>query len=281
MITNTQIGYCGRLGNQLFQYAILKAISNKTGYQIILPTTLSNRIWHGQKCILSYFKLPSCIYSDVSMEFLYEEPESRYYDENIYSIPDNTNLSGFFQHPKYYEHLQEDLRLEFELIESIQNKILQLLSTYTKPTVSLHMRRGDLSDGSTGNPIDVTWSNDYSKGSVVSNYYTSALSIIPYDSTIFLFTGGSRDGKVNPADIQWCLENFNDSRIVYLDNLSDIETFALMTMCDYNITSFASTFSWWASFLNKNENVIAPKVYYPTYTSLTADLVYPKNWTLI
>lgn len=281
MITNTNIGYDGRLGNQLFQYAILKSISNKTGYQIVLPTDLSTRTWHGQECMLKYFKLPSCEYSDEPPKYIYKESNPRYYDNNIYNIPDNTSLSGFFQHPNYYVDLQNDLRIEFELHESIQNKILQLLSNYKNSTVSLHMRRGDLSDGSTGNPVDVAWSNDYSKGSIIENYYTNALSIIPSDSTIFLFTGGSRNGKVNVSDIQWCVNNFNDSRIIYLDNLSDIETFALMSMCDYNITSFASTFSWWASFLNKNENIISPKLYYPSLPSLTPDLVYPKNWTLI
>lgn len=281
MITNVHIGHSGRLGNQLFQYAILKAISNKTGYQITLPTDLSTRVWHGQECVLGNFKLPSCRYSDTQPKFMYEEPDPRYYDDGIYNIPDNTSLSGFFQHPGYYVGMQNDLRVEFELHESIRNKILQLLSNYKTPTASLHMRRGDLSDGSTGNPVDVAWSNDYSKGSVVANYYTTALSMIPSDSTIFLFTGGSRNGKVSANDIQWCMEHFNDSRIIYLDGLSDIETFTLMSMCDYNITSFASTFSWWASFLNKNENIIAPKIYYPSNPSLTPDLVYPKNWTLI
>ena len=32
MITHKSIGYSGRLGNQMFQYAALKALSLKTGF---------------------------------------------------------------------------------------------------------------------------------------------------------------------------------------------------------------------------------------------------------
>ena len=34
MITCKNLGYLGRLGNQIFQYAMLFAISKKTGYEI-------------------------------------------------------------------------------------------------------------------------------------------------------------------------------------------------------------------------------------------------------
>ena len=37
MITHKSIGYSGRLGNQMFQYATLKALSLKTGYKMFLP----------------------------------------------------------------------------------------------------------------------------------------------------------------------------------------------------------------------------------------------------
>lgn len=279
MITNLQIGYNGRLGNQLFQYAILKSISIKTGYQIALPLDLFERSWHGQKCILNNFKLPSCTFINTNFEYLYEELDARYYDTNIYNVPDNTNFNGFFQNPNYYVNIKDKLRDEFEIKDDIKSKIYKILSKYKNTTVSLHIRRGDLSDGT--NPIDTDWSNNFSNGSILYNYYNSALSIIPTNSTIFLFTGGSRNEKTNSNDIDWCISNFNDTRIICIDGLNDIETFTLMTMCDYNITSFSSTFSWWASFLNKNENIIAPKIYYPAHPSLIPDLVYPKNWTLL
>jgi hypothetical protein len=281
VITNLQIGRSGRLGNQLFQYAILKVLSVKNGYDIVLPPDVFTRVWHGQKCALDSFKLPSCIFTNPSVQYQYVESDPRGYDLDITKVPDNTTFSGFFQHPGYYNEMQECLRVEFELQDNLQVDTQKILSQYKNTTVSLHIRRGDLTDGSTGNSNDIGWSNDFSKGSVMESYYKKALSMVPLNSTIFLFTGGSKNNGSNSSDLDWCKNHFKDGRIIYVDNLADIETFALMSSCDYNITSFASTFSWWASFLNKSNNVIAPRMYYPSYPSLTPDMVYPKNWTLI
>jgi len=49
MITFHELGRAGRLGNQLYQYALLKGVSVKTGHPIHLPD-LSKRVWHGQQC---------------------------------------------------------------------------------------------------------------------------------------------------------------------------------------------------------------------------------------
>ena len=48
MITFSKLGKYGRLGNQLFQYAILIVIREKIGYEIKLHD-LSKTVWHGQK----------------------------------------------------------------------------------------------------------------------------------------------------------------------------------------------------------------------------------------
>ena len=37
MITFAQLGRYGRLGNQLFQYAMLKSVSLATGYEMKIP----------------------------------------------------------------------------------------------------------------------------------------------------------------------------------------------------------------------------------------------------
>lgn len=276
MITFSQLGSYGRLGNQIFQYALLKSVNIKTGYDIVLPHNLYNRTYHGQKCLLNNFKLPSCNYGKISFEHMFTEKQNRLYDEEVYTIKDNTNFSGFFQNPNYYTNIREELINEFEMIDPIQEKINNYLNS-KGTTVSLHVRRGDISDGT--NPIDTSWSNDFSIGSVQYEYYKKSIDSIPENSTILLFTGGSRKNTTDD-DIKWCKEHFKDERIVFVDGFNDIETFGLMKSCDYNITSFASTFSWWASFLNKNNNVIAPKKYYPS-ENIEPSTIYPKNWKLL
>jgi hypothetical protein len=277
MITFNEIGRYGRLGNQLFQVAILKVVSIKRGYDIILPKNVNLRNHHGQNCLLKNFKFKSITYGDPIIKYLFSEKSDWNYDEDVFLIPDNTNFFGFFQNPKYYTPYQDDLIEEFQLIYEIENKIDHILEKYKNHTVSLHVRRGDMTDGT--NPSDAKWANDISENSIIINYYKKALTMIPEDSTIFLFTGGSRVTD-NKNDYEWCRENFKDNRIIFVDFLNDIESFALMKRCNYNITSFVSSFSWWASFLNKNKNIIAPLNFYPS-RNISINDFYPTNWTLI
>ena len=68
MITFTQLGRYGRLGNQLFQYAAIKSVSLETGHSLKIPNP-DNMVWQNQKCYLSDFKL--------DCEFLSEQDYSR------------------------------------------------------------------------------------------------------------------------------------------------------------------------------------------------------------
>ena len=279
MIAFSQIGELGRLGNQLFQYALLKSVSLKTGYEIALPD-LTERKWHGQKCLLNNFKLPSCNFTKMNHIYEFEEIGSRLFDKRVFEVNDQTDFFGFFQHPKYYTDIKDALRNEFELCDNLHGKVKSYLSQYKKETVSLHIRRGYASDGT--NPVDSVWTNDFSKGSYMHEQYSKALNDIPENCDILLFTGGSRKKDADYiSDLDWCKKHFKDERITFVDDLNDIETFGVMTQCNYNITSFSSTYSWWASFLNKNENIIAPKTYYPTLPNLKPEDVYPDNWNLI
>lgn len=277
MITFSNIGNYGRLGNQLFQIALLKVVSLKTGYDIVLPKDTNRRNHHGQNCLLNNFKFKTIKYGDPIIKYSYSEKSEWNYDERVFKVPDNTDFFGFFQNQKYYSPYQTELVEEFELIDEIQNKIESILKTCNNNTVSLHVRRGDLTDGT--NPPHAEWGNDVSENSIVINYYKKALSLVPENSTVFLFTGGSRSND-NSSDFDWCKKNFKDSRLVFVDFLNDIESFALMKSCDYNITSFVSSFSWWASFLNKNKNIIAPLNFYPG-SKIDVKDYYIENWNLI
>jgi hypothetical protein len=61
MITFHKLGELGRLGNQLFQYAALKGLALKNGYEVKIPNpqTMS---WHGQTSLLDKFNI-ECEYA--------------------------------------------------------------------------------------------------------------------------------------------------------------------------------------------------------------------------
>jgi len=279
MITFSQLGNYGRLGNQLFQYALLKSVSLKNGYEIAIPNNLDYRSWHGQKNKLNLFLLPSSVKQNIQVKQKFNEPSSsnREFIESVYDMPDNTDFFGFFQNINYYKNIREELLNEFEMIPKYEDFGNEYLSKFNNTTVSLHVRRGDVSDGTNRN---AGWSNQYTDSSILKKYHTQALSIIPEDSTILLFTGGSRKTSNYDSDLNWCKENIKDKRIVYVDDVDDIETFSIIKKVDYCITSFNSTFSWWASYLNENENIICPHNF-TVNDSVSDEDIYPENWKIL
>ena len=283
MITFKQLGSYGRLGNQLFQYAILKSVSLKTGYEIMLPENVYNRRWHGQKCPLDNFILKSAKLGSVNVSNHFNEPtvdmilDGKRFHPKVYEIKDNTNFLGWFQSPKYYEDIKNELIDEIQLKDTFVNYANEYLSKFNNTTVSLHVRRGDVSDGTNKG---CEWANDFSENSIQFKYYSKVLSLIPKDSTILLFTGGNRNNHLK-SDLEWCKEKFNDDRIIFVEELDEIRTFALMTKVDINIMGFKSTFSWWGSFLNKNSVVYAPKNFNPTRMDIGPELVYPSDWIIV
>lgn len=278
MITFSQLGTYGRLGNQLFQYSLLKAVAFKTNKQIILNPEIKDKVWHGQKCLLTNFHLKSAKYGKFIFNDIYEEKEWMKYDENVFKIKDSTDFHGFFQNVKYFNDILPIIRNELEIKYETSIKVINYLNKFSGNKVSLHVRRGDSSDGTNLELDKIT--NDFSKGSILYNYYNRAIEMVPKDSTIFLFTGGSRNSNSNNNDIKWCKNNFKDERIVYVEELNDIESFCCMSLCDYNILSFLSTFSLWGAYLSKKQQIIAPQNFYPHLNVNSKDL-YLSNWEII
>ena len=49
MIDNKQIGYCGRLANQMFQYAALVGVATKNNYEYGIPFENARRAYYADK----------------------------------------------------------------------------------------------------------------------------------------------------------------------------------------------------------------------------------------
>jgi hypothetical protein len=80
------------------------------------------------------------------------------------------------------------------------------------------------------------------------NYYHRALSIVD-SKNILVFT----DNITNSTPILTPLINtFKDKNFILIDENQFISLF-MISMCDKNIVNI-STFSFWAAYLNKNQN---------------------------
>lgn len=270
MITNTHLGVEGRLGNQLFQYAALKSLCLHNNYVCTLPP-LSTRDWHGQNCLLENFNL-SCNYTeDFSiLEYLYEEPQIGLFDVNFYSIPDNTSIRGFFQNVKYFEKHKKEITEELTPLPAIYSKAESIIAKYrqeypTSELVAVHIRRGDNVD------VNVEFGNSmFGQGinlapdSIWGLYLNEAKKVfVGKDVKYLLFTGGSRYND-DTADLGWVKHNFDNTQHI-LASTSDVLTdYSLISLCDHNILCHATSFGWWAAYINRNPNkiMVAPKDYF-------------------
>lgn len=257
MVTTT---FIGRLGNSMFQTAAAIGYAKKYGYEWGVPNDQK------ESTILTHFPhLPRC---DNRYPRYNEHINGRDNDWfNYREIPDhggNTNLFGFFQSWKYFEHCKEEIREVFKLPH---------VSGY-EDYVSIHVRRGDyVQHAGSFPPITV-------------DYINAALRVIE-----------TRQGKNWPKciffsdDIQWCKDNFSLAGPMEFDDLPtgqgyELQKLSKMASCHDHIIA-NSSFSWWGAYLGHNRSriVIAPSCKRGNWFGLESGVkqdcidLLPPEWT--
>ena len=284
MITFHKLGENGRLGNQLFQYAALKGLAIKNGYDVKIPNpqTMS---WHGQICLLDKFNI-QCNYltqEDVNtLQYLYGEPNWKTYDGNFFNTPDSTTIDGYYQSLFYFEHISEQIKKELtpkqEYLDTAITEINFLKQNLQCEIVSVHVRRGDnMTNGQTG------LIQAFEPGGMYETYFNKAKKVFEGKNVKFLvFTGGQRFNEDNKVDVDWCRNFFKGDEFLFSEGNQQIDDFSLIMNCDHNILSHASSFGWWAAYVNPNPNkiVVAPEWYHPDEPTLKREKFYPKEYIL-
>ena len=293
MITFYELGQLGRLGNQLFQYAALRSLGLERDYEVKIPNP-QTRTWHGQKCLLSEFNIESSFFSDDelrSISYSYTEPNHEVFDSNFYSLPDHTNISGFFQSTLYFQKHKNQIIKELTPKPHLIDKAVEEIRKIKEKNegyeiVSLHMRRGDNTNNT--DPNQVIYNNYYgglslTKESFYYSYFKKATDQFKNKKVKFLiFTGGKRGKDENQEDIEWCKKHFQGSAFMFSENKSAIEDFCLISRCDHHILSHISSFGWWASYIDNRDNMtIAPLKYDPETDYNYRQGFYPEGWILV
>jgi len=287
MITFSQLGSAGRLGNQLFQYAALYSLAKNNGYDFCIPNP-SDKEHHNQKCILNEFNISAKLDSNFRANMLYMEPDPWKYHEQFFSIPDNTDIFGYFQSTWYFGSKTEEIKKELTPKQVHMEKAKEWRDSFpqNKTIVSLHLRRGDNCDNTDGEVAKQTSYGTTDKldpNSFMGRYIKQALKEFEGEDYLFVvFTGGSRDGN-NDKDIEWCKNNFSEDNFVVASSADELSDFCRIMHCDHNIMSPISSFGWWAAFLNENKNkkVVAPKNYHPGVDTTHRPKFYPEEFTLV
>jgi len=251
MISFSNLGNFGHLGNQMFQYAAIRGIAANRGFDWCIPSKDNfGKTYNVRSTLYECFELYGARVSDFIAPVQYAE-QSYAFNESLYSnCLDNSDLSGYFQSYKYFENIQDEIKNDFTFKKNI---VLE------NPYATIHVRRTDY----------LASSNSLINLSL--DYYKEAIEMLP--DVQFL---------VMSDDIDWCREQdvFKNCSFSYYSAYEDL---SIMTKAIANITA-NSSFSWWGAWLNQNlgKIVIAPNKWFgpalPDHN--TKDLI-PSDWIVI
>ena len=244
------------LGNQMFQYALGKSISIKHNAILKLDISAYDKFKPHNGYRLNAFNIDEHIASRYEMRIFkilsklsiftkkvrYKEKERTIYDKNVFN-DSHIYLSGYWQNEKYFLDIKDILQKKFMPKEEISIHAKEYLKIIQSTnSVSIHIRRGD-------------YLKHPNLGVLGLHYYISAVEYLSRkkeDLTFFIFSD----------DIEWCMENFEflEKKVYVKHTKTDIDDMFLMRNCQHNIIA-NSTFSWWAAWLNENNDkiIISPK----------------------
>ena len=266
MIGLNYLGKMGQLGNQMFQYAALKGIARNRGLDYTIPN--HKEIFEdglGNKLRIELYDAFDIYPSNRGLLPTndYVQETHFHFDEELYkSCPDNCSLVGFFQSPKYFLNIREEIIKDFKFKKVIVDECKSILKQFHSP-IGLHIRRGDFLINS---------ANHYN---LSMSYYENALDCFDDDRQVVIFSD----------DPEWCFEQklFDHDRFLVSQSNSPYHDLYLMTQCsDFIIAN--STYSWWGAWLcmNPYKDVIYPNRWFGKNNAgkSTIDL-FPRSWRVI
>lgn len=236
--------FFGQLGNQLFQAA----------------ATIGYALDHD--CDYSFPELPLAMNGELNMRYVFYRINTAPFPENtqftlhrhidfvdtFYYAPipyfdkQNVRLHAHFASEKYFmKHRSKIVELfapSDELRQEILSKYGHLLNG---PTVAVHVRTY-LPDGF--QPLNVPRHLAAHRW----HYFLQALALFPDHYRFLIFTD-------HPT---WTKRNFpkTNKNLIFIEGNPHYFDFYLMSLCDHQIISPDSTFSWWAAWLNQNPNKV-------------------------
>jgi hypothetical protein len=263
MLAFNHLGHLGRLGNQMFQYASLRGIAARRGYDFGIPPSKFEDEWRSHQ-LFEVFDLPNLSRSNIKYLDGGNAPvaQERFFqfDQLLFDqCPNDVSLFGFFQSEKYFKHIENSILEDFTFRDHILEPCKEIAEGFDNP-VSLHVRRTDYLTNS-------------------ANHHN--LDLIYYEEALKHFDG--RQVIVFSDDPEWCQEQelFSDDRFLVSESGDNTIDLCLMTLCTDHIVA-NSSFSWWGAWLAKSEKVIAPSKWFGPNNNdkETKDLI-PETWTVI
>jgi hypothetical protein len=272
----------GRLGNQMFQYAAARGLAARLGTQVALDSR--GALARGEGVLTRVFDLPLSDATNLpptkrdaplryaAWRLMGRNPTFRRerglgYNPDIENWGDNGYLHGYWQSERYFAHVADDIRHDFEFPDFSTTQNAEMADRVAQGlSISLHVRRGDYLTLGAHVLCDQA-------------YYEAALATVldglEGTPTVYVFSDDPGWAKHNlPLPCNKVVVDFNGTD-------TDYEDMRLMSLCQHNIIG-NSSFSWWAAWLNANggKRVAGPTQWFGDSKLSNPDIL-PQTWLKI
>lgn len=278
----------GGLGNQMFQYAAARALSQRINVPLKLDLTgfeaykLHAYGLNNFNIVESLAELSNYVIGEpVSMlgkinKLIGLRTRLQIYRENglafnaqILELSSHTYLDGYWQSENYFLTAEKQIRNDFSF-KVVPDAVNQECLDHIKSVmaISVHIRRGDYVSNPVVNSVHGVCDLDYYQRAVkfLRSYLHSE------DLHFFVFSD-------DPAWVKQHMDFGPASTFVSHNNTSkNYEDLRLMSACRHHVIA-NSSFSWWGAWLNPRQDkvVIAPKKWFQS-EDLDSSTIVPANW---
>jgi len=284
----------GRLGNQLFQFATARAMT-QSGHPVLVDSRLCDTT-HLRNAIrpeqfrslrptesIAYGVPPRMPGANELVDGAFrrvrgalrmpddgpfmrtEQVETVGYDQSIASVTDPMLLRGYFQNEKYFAHCSAEVIAAFRDAPGSVHEIIGQYRTRQLPTIALSLRGASDYEG-LGWVLPFDWYVDA---------ISAALAVIDHPHLVVM-----ADVPLLADAVAHHLSAFAPA--TSFGRLAPIEQLHLMASCDHAIIA-NSSFAWWGAWLGDHRQqrederiVIAPR---PWVTE--GDDILPSRWTAV
>jgi hypothetical protein len=278
----------GGLGNQLFQYAMGRALADARHVELVLDPRFILRKGCISGLAIDEFAIRARYLSDAEAAHFKEpvwklsralrrqiNPWLGYYHETVHSFDsavlnqnDHVMLSGFWQSERYFVNHGQRLRSDLVLKNPLPPEAAQVAAQMRRgASVAMHVRRGDY----------LTDPKALVKHGVTSaHYYQTALQLM-------IEKLGDVDLYVFSDDPDWVRTNIQHPSIIFVSDFgfSAEQDLWLISACQHQIIA-NSSFSWWGAYLNNfaNKIIVAPKPWFDAKHMAQQDII-PAAWNTL
>lgn len=291
----------GGLGNQLFQYAMGRALSLRTGLPLVLDLAWFQQVKSQDgavttirdyalepfdlgvetQCVgLSQLNTPGLMGRILRRIFRYV-PRQHFgrkvyfergfvFEQTAFSLQGPVWLEGYWQSPRYFDDCAELLRRELALPRKVSDATLEMLGKIGEyDAICLHVRRGDYVTNKFAEATHGVCSLDY---------YAKGLDVVLsglQSPHCFVFSDDPLWARENlRLPVPMTIVDFNGPDSAH-------EDLWLMSACKRFVIA-NSSLSWWGAWLSKADDkvVVAPQRWFIAESRDTRDLI-PADWVRV